>query len=160
MPTPPAARRAPRLHREDFPVGHRAASGSIRVDREEVIEFASRFDPQPFHLDDAAAQTHFGLPCARGWHTASMTMRMMVDGDLREAASLGPPGIDELRWVKPVHPGDALRVRFEVPQARPMATRPEAGLVRSRWEVVNQNDEVVMTMEGWSMYRRRQAAPR
>jgi acyl dehydratase len=84
MPTPPAARRAPRLYREDFPVGHRAEPGSIRVDCDEVIEFASRFDPQPFHLDgDAAAQTQFGLLCTSRWHTASMTMRMMVDGDLR-----------------------------------------------------------------------------
>ncbi len=124
--------------------------------REAVVAFAAEFDPQPFHLDDAAAEASlFGRLCASGWHTCAMTMRMICDDHLLDAASLGSPGIDSLRWTRPVYPGDTLSVRLEVLEARPMTSRPDVGLVRQRWEVLNQAREVVLTMEGWGMFRRR-----
>ena len=148
-----------RYYWEDFPVGRSLDFGGMPVSREAVIEFARQFDPQPFHLDDEAARgTLFGRLSASGWHTCAMAMRMMCDAYLLESASLGSPGIDSLRWLRPVFPGDVLRVRMEVLEARPMASKPHVGLVRSSWEVRNQNDEPVLTMEGWGMLRRR-AAP-
>jgi acyl dehydratase len=128
----------------------------LPVEREAVLAFARAFDPQPFHLDDdAARESLFGGLCASGWHTCAMTMRMMCDGFLLDAASLGSPGIDALRWLKPVFPGDTLRVRMEVQQARVMGSRPQVGLIRALWTVRNQHEEPVLTMEGWGMYRRR-----
>ncbi len=130
--------------------------GTTPVTREAVIAFASQFDPQPFHLDDeAAAGSLFGRLAASGWHTCAMAMRMMCDEYLLESASLGSPGIDSLRWLKPVHPGDTLRMRMDVLEARPMNSKPHVGLVRSRWQLSNQHLEPVLTMEGWSMFRRR-----
>ena len=147
-----------RYHWEDFPAGSVREFGAKTVTREAVLAFASEFDPQPFHLDDEAAEASlFGRLSASGWHTCAMTMRMICDDHLLEAASLGSPGIDSLRWTRPVYPGDTLRVRLEVLEARPMGSRPDVGLVRSRWQVMNQNDEVVLTMEGWGMFRRRPA---
>nr|WP_291052145.1 MaoC family dehydratase [Hyphomonas sp.] len=119
------------------------------VTREEVIEFARKYDPQPFHLDDeAAANTHFGRLSASGWHTGAMVMRIMVEtGRTGEpTASLGSPGIDELRWVKPVYPGDELSVEMELISKRRMKSRPDMGLSKARQTVYNQNGEVVMTM--------------
>ena len=145
-----------RYYWEDFPVGHQMDFGGTPVSREAVIAFASQFDPQPFHLDDEAAQhSLFGRLCASGWHTCAMTMRMMCDGYLLETASLGSPGIDALRWLKPVYPGDTLHVRLEVLEARAMASKPQVGLTKSRWTVSNQHGEPVLTMEGWGMFRRR-----
>ena len=141
---------------EDFPAGSVREFGATPVTRDAVIAFAAEFDPQPFHLDDAAAEASlFGRLSASGWHTCAMTMRMICDDHLLEAASLGSPGIDSLRWTKPVYPGDTLSVRLEVLEARPMGSRPEVGLLRQRWQVLNQDREVVMTMEGWGMIRRR-----
>ncbi len=148
-----------RLYWEDFPAGHSMAFGAYPVTKEAVIDFAQRYDPQPFHLDEEAARgSLFGGLCASGWHTCAMAMRMMCDEYLLEAASLGSPGIDELRWLKPVFPGDTLGMRMEVLQARPMASRPQVGLVQTRWELHNQHGEPVMTMQGWGMFRRRPAA--
>ncbi len=153
------APRSPRLYWEDFPVGHVMEFGGMPVSREAVIEFARQFDPQPFHLDDEAAEaTLFGGLCASGWHTCAMTMRMMCDGYLLDAASQGSPGIDALHWHLPVRPGDTLRVRMDILQARPMNSKPHIGLVRSRWTVRNQRDETVLSMEGWGMFLRRPAA--
>jgi acyl dehydratase len=133
--------------------------GAMPVTREAVIAFASQFDPQPFHLDDeAAAASLFGRLAASGWHTCAMAMRMMCDEYLLDSASLGSPGIDSLRWLKPVHPGDTLRMAMDVLEARPMASKPHVGLVRSRWHLRNQHDEPVLTMEGWGMFRRRDVA--
>jgi acyl dehydratase len=147
-----------RLHWEDFPVGQVREFGRYEVTREAVLSFAREFDPQPFHLDDAAAEASlFGRLAASGWHTCAMAMRMMCDEYLLRSASLGSPGIDNLRWTKPVYPGDVLRVRLEVVEARPMASRPSVGIVRSRTSVLNQNDETVLTMEGAGMFRRRSA---
>jgi acyl dehydratase len=154
-----SASRAPLQFWEDFPVGDVRDFGGLPVTREDVLEFARQFDPQPFHVDeDAARESLFGGLCASGWHTAAMAMRMMCDGYLLDSASLGSPGIDQLRWLQPVFPGDTLRVRMTVLAARPMASRPTVGLVQTRWEVRNQRDEPVMTMEGWGMFRRRPAA--
>jgi acyl dehydratase len=150
--------RSPLQFWEDFPVGEVRDFGGLPVTREAVLEFARQFDPQPFHVDeDAARESLFGGLCASGWHTAAMAMRMMCDGYLLDSASLGSPGIDQLRWLRQVFPGDMLRVRMTVLAARPMASRPTVGLVQTRWEVRNQREETVMTMEGWGMFRRRPA---
>jgi len=136
------------LYYEDLMPGTVHRFGACKVTREEVVEFASKYDPQPFHLDDeAAAKTHFGRLSASGWHTAAMTMGMLVENmkDNRQAG-LGSPGIDELRWVKPVYPGDTLRVENELLSKRRSRSRPDMGILKSATRVYNQNDEVVMTM--------------
>jgi acyl dehydratase len=113
----------------------------------------------PFHLDDVAAETSlFGRLSASGWHTCAMAMRMMCDDYLLDAASLGSPGIEQLKWLKPVYPGDTLGMRLTVLDSRLMSSRPQVGLVRSRWEVLNQQHEIVLSMEGWGMFRRRPTA--
>lgn len=153
------APRTPRYFWEDFPVGQRIQHGGMPVSHEAVLEFARQFDPQPFHLDEEAARAGlFGGLCASGWHTCAMAMRMMCDAYLLESASLGSPGIDQLRWLKPVFPGDMLSLHMEVLEARPMASKPHVGLVKSRWEIHNQHGEPVLTMEGWGMFRRRHGA--
>jgi acyl dehydratase len=145
-----------RYYWEDFPAGSVREFGHMPVSREAVLAFAREFDPQPFHLDDAAAAgSLFGRLSASGWHTCAMAMRMMCDDYLLESASLGSPGLDSLRWRKPVFPGDTLHLRLTVLEARPMTSRPGVGLVRSQWDVFNQNDEIVLMMDGWGMFRRR-----
>jgi acyl dehydratase len=145
-----------RYYWEDFPVGLVREFGSTRVTREAALAFARDYDPQPFHLDDdAAAASLFGRLSASGWHTCAMAMRMMCDEYLLDSASLGSPGVDQLRWLKPVYPGDTLRVRLTILEARPMASRADVGLVNNRWEVFNQDGEAVLTMAGWGMFRRR-----
>ena len=132
---------------EDIQVGATASFGHYAVTREEVTAFAAKYDPQPFHLsDDAAAQTHFGRLSASGWHTCAMTMAMLV-AHLKEnrQAGLGSPGIDALKWVKPVSPGDTLRCETEILEKRVSASRPEMGIFKSRMTVFNQDDVVVMT---------------
>jgi acyl dehydratase len=133
---------------EDISVGDVVRFGSYRVERDAVLAFARDFDPQAFHLsDEAAAATHFGRLSASGWHTASMAMAMIV-AHFRETGfqSLGSPGVDELRWLKPVYPGDTLHCETEVLETRASASRPEMGFVISRWTVLNQDDVAVMTM--------------
>ena len=154
----PSARPAPpaRYYWEDFEVGRVREFGRYEVTRAEVLEFAGRFDPQPFHLDDAAAAgSLFGRLAASGWHTAALAMRMMCDGYLLESASLGSPGIEKLSWPAPVYPGDVLSMRNTVLESRPLASRPEVGLVKSRNEVLNQHGQVVLSMEGFGFFRRR-----
>jgi acyl dehydratase len=144
---------------EDFEVGKVLTSGTVEVTREEVIAFASRYDPQRFHVDEAAArETMFGGLIASGWMTAALSMRLMCDAYLLDSASLGSPGVEKLQWLKPVRPGDVLQVRTTVLEARPMASKPHIGLARSRMETLNQHGEVVMAMEAWGMYRRREPA--
>ena len=141
---------------EDFPVGTVREFGGKTVSRDEVLAFAAAFDPQAFHLDDEAAKTSvFGGLSASGWHTCAMVMRMMCDNYLLDSTSQGSPGIDNLRWLKPVRPGDTLRVRMTILEARASAKRPQIGLVRSEWAVFNQADEQVLSMEGWGMFGRR-----
>ena len=136
------------LYYEDIEIGHRQSFGRYEVTREEVTQFASKYDPQPFHLDDAAAaQTHFGRLSASGWHTCAMTMAMLVENMKRNRqAGLGSPGVDELRWVKPVYPGDVLRVESEVIEKRRSQSRREMGIFKSKSTTFNQNDEPVLTM--------------
>lgn len=132
---------------EDIEVGRTASFGSYAVTREEVMDFAAKYDPQPFHLsDEAAAQTHFGRLSASGWHTCAMVMSMVV-ANLKEnqQAGLGSPGINELKWAKPVYPGDILRCETEILEKRVSASRPEMGIFKSRMRVFNQDDVMVMT---------------
>ena len=143
---------------EDFPVGSVRELGPRTVERDEVLQFAAAFDPQPFHLnEDAANASVFGGLSASGWHTCAMVMRMMCDAYLLDSTSQGSPGVDHIKWLLPVRPGDTLHVRMTVLEARPSKSRPELGLVRSSWLVLNQRDETVMTMEGWGMFGRRTA---
>lgn len=145
---------------EDLIVGQTRRFGSRLVDRDEVIDFATKYDPQPFHLsDEAAAQTHFGRLSASGWHTGAMAMRLLVDEqDAAGHQGLGSPGIDELRWVRPVYPGDTLSVETEVLDKRRSQSRPEMGLFTSTTRVFNQHGEVVMTMTAKAMVRTRDPA--
>ncbi|MBP6029913.1 MAG: MaoC family dehydratase [Sphingobium sp.] len=135
---------------EDLEIGATDSFGRYEVTREEVIAFASSYDPQPFHLDDAAAaKSIFGRIAASGWHTCSMAMRMIVDHWKQNGwaeASMGGLGMDEMRWPKPVYPGDILRCEIELLGKRASASRPEMGIVTSRWNVFNQNDELVLTL--------------
>jgi len=133
---------------EDLAIGQKQAFGHYEVTREEVIEFASKYDPQPFHLDDeAAAATHFGRLSASGWHTCAMTMAMLVENlKANRQAGLGSPGIDQLRWKKPVFPGDTLRCESVVIEKRRSGSRPEMGIFKSSLTVFNQNDEPVLEM--------------
>lgn len=141
---------------EDFQVGEVEQIGGKKVERDEVIDFARQFDPQPFHVDEAAAkQSIYGGLIASGWHTCSMVMRMMCDTYLLQSASVGSPGIDNLKWLKPVRPGDTIRARRTTLESRTSKSRPEIGIVRNLWEVFNQEGELVMTMEGYGMFRRR-----
>jgi acyl dehydratase len=144
------------LYFEDIVPGKKSAFGRYEVTREEVIAFATKFDPQPFHLsDEAAAATHFGRLSASGWHTASMMMSMLVTSFSEiPQAGLGSPGIDELRWLKPVYPGDVLRVETEVIDKTPSRSKPDMGSFRSRSTVYNQDDVAVMTVVSIGLIRR------
>jgi acyl dehydratase len=133
--------------------------GTTSVTAEEIKEFATKYDPQPFHLDEQAGrESLFGGLCASGWQTAALAMRLTVDNLLRDAASRGSPGLDSLRWLKPVYPGDLLSLRHTVLESKPMRKRPDTGLVRSRWELFNQDGAKVLEMEGWGMFGRRAPA--
>lgn len=142
---------------EDLTVGDKASFGSYEVTREEVLAFAEKYDPQPFHLSDAAAaKTHFGRMSASGWHTCAMTMSMFVEHMKADpSASLGAAGIDELRWIKPVYPGDTLRCENELLEKKASEKRPEMGSTRARMTVFNQHDEPVMTFIARGLVARR-----
>ena len=151
------------LYFEDFPVGEILEYGDRLVTAEEIVEFARQFDPQPFHLDEAAARgTQAGGLIASGWQTASVLMRMSCDAFVLRTASQGGPGLEELSWVKPVRPGDRLRARRTTLSARVSQSRPEIGLVGFQFEVINHDGETVMTQKNVMMIRRRaiaEAAP-
>jgi acyl dehydratase len=132
---------------EDYPPGAVFTSREIEVSEREILDFARRFDPQPMHTDPAAArESRFGGLVASGWHTAALTMSLIVESFLSIRTSLASPGIDELRWVRPVRPGDRLHVRVSVLEARRSRSNPMQGVVRTFVEVLNQNGEAVMTM--------------
>ncbi len=142
---------------DDIEVGDEAVFGHYDVTREEVLEFARRYDPQPFHLsDEAAAKTHFGRLAASGWHTCAMTMaviaRRVVDD---EQAGLGSPGVDELRWLKPVYPGDRLTVRGSIVEKIPSRSKPHIGVIRTKTTVSNQDGVDVMSFTSIVMMQRR-----
>lgn len=146
----------PRLYWEDFTEGLTMSFGPKKVDRDEVIRFATEFDPQPFHLSEEAGKASlFGGLAASGWHTASMVMRLMCDGFILHSSSLGSPGLENLKWLKPVMVGDEIFARMRVLGTRPMKSKPHVGLVHTVWEAVNQRDEVVMVIESWAMFGRR-----
>ena len=143
---------------EDFAVGDVAAFGPVTVTADEIVEFAERFDPQPFHIDaEAAARSPYGGLIASGWHTVALFMGMYVRGMLLDAASLGSPGVEELRWLAPVRPGDELRGRSTIIELQPSATNPHRGTVFSTNEVLNQDGTVVMTMKARGFLERRPA---
>jgi acyl dehydratase len=134
---------------EDFAVGQTFGSGRLRVEEERIKSFAAQFDPQPFHLDDAAARTTIfrGL-AASGWHTAAMTMRLLVESELRPAGGIVGAGFDEFRWPRPVRPGDELHLDIEVMEVRPSKSRPDQGLIKVKTTTVNQNGEPVQVSVG------------
>jgi len=133
---------------EDIEVGDPRRLGSVTVTREEIIRFGQRYDPQPFHVDPAAAaESPFGDVIASGWHTAAMCMRVLVDAFLAETAALGALGVDELRWPTPVRPGDTLTVESEVLEKRPSESDPDRGVVRSALSAENQDGETVIRWE-------------
>jgi acyl dehydratase len=149
----------PLFYWEDFAVGQVRDLGSISATREDIIAFATQFDPQPFHLDDDAAKASvFGGLCASGWHTCAMAMRLMVTNFLQNTSSLGSPGLEGIKWLKPVFPDDVLRLQTTVLETKPMSRRPDVGMTRNLWEMFNQHGDKVLHMEGWGMFRRRTPA--
>ena len=144
---------------EDYTPGAVFEYGYVTVTEAGILDFARKFDPQPIHTDPeyAAAGPFRGL-IASGWHTAAIMMRMLVDHFLSRVASLGSPGVDELRWPAPVRPGDSLRLRATVVEARRSRSKPDRGLVRTESELINQDDEVVLRVTGMNILRARNPA--
>jgi acyl dehydratase len=141
---------------EDYPPGAVFTAGAIDVSAGDIIEFARKYDPQAMHTDPAAAaRGHFGGLIASGWHTGAMMMRLFADNFLSPASSIASPGLDELRWLKPVRPGDRLSLRVTILEARGSRSRPGQGIIRSLVEVLNQEGEAVMSLKPISLVRRR-----
>jgi len=139
---------------EDYVPGSTTEYGSLTVEEADIIDFAQRFDPQEFHTDpEAAKRGPYGGLIASGWHTCSLVMRILVDHHLSPASSLGSPGVDELRWLRPVRPGDTLSIRVSVLEANRSRSKPDRGMVRSLIEVVKQNGEVVMSLKAMNLVR-------
>ena len=151
--------RVSKLHWEDFVPGQVNEYGPRRVTRDEIVEFAREFDPQPFHLDEEAAkQTMFGGLAASGWHTCCLFMRMIADGFVNNSASMVAPGVDEVKWLMPVRPGDDLMLRATVLETRASKSRPDMGFVKFKFEMLNAYGAVVMILESSVMQRRREAS--
>jgi acyl dehydratase len=147
-----------KLFWEDFTKGSVAEYGPRLVTRDEIVAFATEFDPQPIHLDEEAARASMlGGLAASGWHMCAIAMRMMADGFLLNSASMGAPGVDEVRWLKPLRPGDSVTLRTVVLDARVSRSRPEMGLVSFLFELVNQHGSVIMSMRSSLMQGRRTA---
>jgi len=143
---------------EDFKPGDVIELGSRTISKERILAFAREFDPQPFHTDEeAATRSIYGGLLASGWHTGSLLMRILYDGLLNDTASLGSPGIDELRWLEPVRPGDTLTARMTIVETIPSRSKPDRGLIRSLMEMRNQYGRVVLTIRGLSLLGRRPA---
>jgi acyl dehydratase len=141
---------------EDFIPGNVIELGQRTVNEEEIIAFAQQFDPQPFHVDHAAAaESIFGGVIASGWHTCSMIMRMVVDGFLNDSSSMGSPGVDEIRWILPVRAGDVLTVSAETMESRPSVSKPDRGVLITMWRATNQDGQLVCTIKGMGMFGRR-----
>lgn len=144
------------LHLEDFAPGQSYDLGAHTFGEDEITAFATQFDPQPFHLsDEAAAASHFGGLIASGWHTGSVFMRLLVDGLLVRCASMGSPGVDEMRWLAPVRPGDILSARLEIEEVRPSKSRTDRGFVMTRAILSNQDGDEVFSLRAPLMLRRR-----
>ena len=146
----------PKWYFEDFEIGRPIDLGSCLVSEEEIVRFAEQFDPQPFHVDpDAAAQSIYGGIIASGWHTCSLMMRQVVKGVFGDAAGLGSPGIDEIRWIKPLRGGDTLHVVMTALEARPSGSKPDRGVIKMLWEASNQHGDAVATVRSLGMFQRR-----
>lgn len=146
----------PHRYFEDFPEGYAVELGTWSPSADEIIAFARQYDPQPMHVDPEAARSSiYGGLIASGWQTVASFMRLLVDGVIGDSASMGSPGVDNVRWLKPVRPGDTLHARFTVLESRPSNSRPDWGIVRSRGEAVNQDGEVVMHLEAVNFFARR-----
>ncbi|MGQ0529429.1 MAG: MaoC family dehydratase [Panacagrimonas sp.] len=144
------------LYFEDFHAGQIIELGSYTISEEEIITFAQQFDPQPFHIDHAAASDSiFGGLVASGWHTCALLMKVLVSGLLLRSASLGSPGVDEVRWIKPVRPGDTLSMHMKIVETIPSTSKPDRGVLRSEYETFNQHGDVVMRMKTLGMFGRR-----
>lgn len=143
---------------EDYEVGRKYPLGSTTFTEQEIVAFGREFDPQSFHVDaEAARQSPFGGLIASGWHVAAKVMRLYVDNHVDPRTALGSPGLDELRWLKPVRPGDTLTGWVECAGKSPSRSKPDLGIVQAHWQVFNQKGEVVMTTKGINMVRRRPA---
>lgn len=141
---------------EDFKTGETIELGSTHFTEEEIIAFARDFDPQPFHLDHAAAaHSMFGGLIASGWHITAKLMRLLVDGLLLKSASMGSPGVDQIRWLKPVRPGDTLSVRMQVLDVVPSSSKPDRGHIRAQYQCRNQHGELAMTLDSRGIFGRR-----
>lgn len=144
------------MYLEDFQPGQTFDLGSIEVTHEQVVEFAKQFDPQPFHIDvDAGGQSIFGGLIASGWHTCSLMMRMLVDNLFSRTATLGSPGVNQIRWILPVRPGDTLTASTRVLAVTSSVSKPDRGTIEFHYDVRNQNGQAVLAMQGISMFRRR-----
>lgn len=143
---------------EDLTVGEERAFGTYEVTRDEIVEFAEQYDPQPMHVDEAAAaESMFGEIVASGWHVAAMCMRLLVENVLAESEAMGSPGVDELRWHEPVRPGDELTVETEILEKRPSESRPDRGTVSVDVRMHNGDGTLVMSMEAIVFWARREA---
>ena len=144
---------------EDMQPGTVRELGTATVTADEIRAFARQYDPQPFHLDEEAGRrSMFGALCASGWQTCGLAMRLTVDNLLRHTDSKGSPGLESLKWLKPVYPGDLLSLRHTIVDARALRKRPDTGMVRARWELFNQHGDRVMEMEGYGFFGRREPA--
>ena len=149
--------KAPRYW-DDYEVGQKFELGSTSFTADEIVEFATRYDPQSFHVDAAlAAKSMFGGLIASGWHVNAKLMRLFVDNYVDQRTALGSPGVDEIRWLKPVRPGDRLTAWVECVDKVPSRSKPEMGVIHEQWRAVNQKGELVMTAKGINMVRRRPA---
>jgi len=156
-----AARTAPGSHFEDYPVGAVFTGGPITVSEQEILDFARRYDPQPMHIDkEAAGRGSFGSLIASGWHTGALMMQLLAKHFVPSPGNLPSPGLDELRWLRPVRPGDRLSLRATVLSARPSRSKPDQGVVVSLVELINQNGEIVLALKPVSLMRRRHLDPR
>jgi acyl dehydratase len=143
-------------HFEDFRPGETIALGSHAITEAEIIAFAQEYDPQVFHTDpEAARRSTFGGLVASGWHSCGIFMRLLVDGLLKESSALASPGVDEIRWLKPVRPGDVLQAKLTVLDTTPSRSKPDRGLVKHAGELLNQRGEVVMTIRALSLFGRK-----
>jgi acyl dehydratase len=141
---------------EDFEKGQLIDCGSYSLTEEEVIEFASKYDPQRFHINkESAENTIFKGLIASGWQTCSVMMRMVCDTFMINSSSTGSPGLDSLKWIKPVRPGDILKTTFEVLETRALNSKPHLGMIKSKWSCFNQRDELTATVEAWNLFEKR-----
>ncbi len=151
-----ATLRTPRFAFEDFHVGQVIPGGELDVTADEIVAFASRYDPQPFHVDaDAARTSIYGGLIASGWHTSAMVMRMACDAYLTDSTSAGSPGVDQIRWIRPIRAGDTIRAEFVVVEVRASTSKPDRGVVATEWRVYDGRGELAMTLRGMGLFMRR-----